>query len=70
MDINTYKNTLLSKIEDCKAKSQYYKSFTDTVTAARWQGKGEVYEEVLNTIDKLTIEEQKEIKSNGRKGKT
>jgi hypothetical protein len=57
MDINT----LQSKIEDCRAKSQYYKSFTDTVTAAYWQGKGDTYEEFLK-------EEQKE--KNVRKTKT
>lgn len=68
MDTNTYKNTLLSKIADCNAKYDYYKSFTDNVTAALWQGTKEGYEDALNLFDEVEFkEEMKEVKTNGRK---
>ncbi len=68
MNSDTYKNTLLSKIADCNKKSDYYKSFTDTVIAALWQGKGEGYEEALKLFYEVEFkEETKDVKTNGRK---
>jgi hypothetical protein len=68
MDINTYKNTLLSKIADCNEKYEYYKSFADNVTAASWQGKREGYEDALILFGNVEFkEETKEVKTNGRK---
>lgn len=71
MNSETYKSTLNAKIKDCAGKYEYYKSFTDTVTAALWKGKKEAYEDVLKTIDEINFyEETKDAKTNGRKVRT
>lgn len=70
MNSETYKSTLHAKIKDCSEKYEYYKSFTDNVTAALWKGKKEAYEDVLKIIDEIEFtEEPLEVKPSNRRSK-
>ncbi|MFA6876724.1 MAG: hypothetical protein WCQ87_08840 [Parabacteroides sp.] len=69
MNPDTYKSTILVKIEDCKKKSAYYKSFTDTVTAALWQGKKEAHEEDLKMFEEIENGDIQPVKTTSRRSK-
>ena len=70
MNTDTYKSTILAKIEDCKEKSAYYKSFTDTVASALWQGKKEAHEEDLKMFEEIEQGETQTVKMTSRRSKS
>lgn len=69
MNPDTYKSTILAKIEECKEKSAYYKSFTDTVTAALWQGRKDAHEDDLKMFEEIEKGDEQPVKTAGRRSK-